>query len=254
MSGRISGAGGGDGAAAEEGEPLQEEAKPVGNPIRVSGKGKSRKTHYGAFEFNEKHFELEDSVLIAPQDKSKKPYVAIIKDITQAKDGTVMVTGQWLYRPEEIKKKGGSWESHDSGVLFYSFHHDDVPEEAAMHKCVVHFVPLDKQLPVPSVHPGFIVQGVYDAVDRKIWKLTDKDYGDIKQHEIHMLIQKTQERMGKLPEHEVEDVVEHEDRLKRKQSLGKENMQMIDVSRDDGVILGGEAKAKTTGKLFSCSL
>ncbi|KAK1283315.1 hypothetical protein QJS10_CPB21g00457 [Acorus calamus] len=190
-SGRISGAGGGDGAAAEEeGEPVQEDAKPVGNPIRVSGKGKSRKTHYGAFEFNEKHFELEDSVLIAPENKRKKPYVAIIKDITQTKDGTVMVTGQWLYRPEEIEKKGGSWESHDSWVLLYSFHHDDVPAEAAMHKCVVHFVPLDKQLPVRSVHPGFIVQGVYDAVDRKIWKLTDKDYEEIKQHEIDMLIKK----------------------------------------------------------------
>ncbi|KAK1266678.1 hypothetical protein QJS04_geneDACA000424 [Acorus gramineus] len=248
------GGGRGGAAAAEregegEGEPVQEDAKPFGEQIRVSGKGKSRKTHYSAFEYDGNHFELEDSVLLTPEEKTKKPYVAIIKDITQAKDGTMMVTGQWFYRPEEAEKKGGgSWESHDSRELFYSFHHDDVPAESVMHKCVVHFVPLNKQLPVRSVHPGFIVRRVYDTVERKLWKLTDKDYEDGKQHEIDLLVQKTRERIGELPDLVVEDVVvEHEDQLKKKRSLRKANMQPIDVSRDDDVITRVELKPETPG-------
>jgi len=53
-----------------------------------------------------------------------------------------MITGQWFYRPDEAEKKGGgSWKSIDNRELFYSFHHDEVPAESVMHKCVVHFVP-----------------------------------------------------------------------------------------------------------------
>ncbi len=93
-----------------------------------------------------------------------------------------MVTGQWFYRPEEAEKKGGgSWQSSDTRELFYSFHRDEVPAESVMHKCVVHFVPIHKQLPNRKQHPGFIVQKVYDTVARKLWKLTDTDYEDNKQ-------------------------------------------------------------------------
>ena len=99
----------------------------------------------------------------------------------------MMVTGQWFYRPEEADRKGGgNWLSRDTRELFYSFHRDEVPAESVMHKCVVHFVPIHKQLPNRKQHPGFIVQKVYDTVDQKLWKLTDKDYEDNKQHEIDL--------------------------------------------------------------------
>jgi hypothetical protein len=49
-----------------------------------------------------------------------------------------------------------------------------------MHKCVVHFVPIDKKLPDRKQHPGFIVQKVYDNVAKKLGKLTDSDYEEIR--------------------------------------------------------------------------
>ncbi|CAL0325076.1 unnamed protein product [Lupinus luteus] len=66
----------------EEEEEKQEtlaEAKPVGDP--------------------------EDPVLLILEDSEQKPYVAIIKDITQRRYGSMMMTGQWFYRPEEAPKK-----------------------------------------------------------------------------------------------------------------------------------------------------
>ena len=36
----------------EEEEPPQEDAKPIGEPVRVSGKGRGRRKHYESFEFD----------------------------------------------------------------------------------------------------------------------------------------------------------------------------------------------------------
>ena len=173
-----------------------------------------------------------------------------------------MVTGQWFYRPEEAERKGGgNWQSRDTRELFYSFHRDEVPAESVMHKCVVHFVPIHKQLPSRKQHPGFIVQKVYDTVERKLWKLTDKDYEDNKQHEIDLLVQKTMSRLGDLPDIETDDAaavavagagagagagaaaatatatatatVDQEDQLKAKRSLRRKNISPLDVSRDE---------------------
>ncbi|KAG6636796.1 uncharacterized protein LOC122280980 [Carya illinoinensis] len=215
-------------------EEQQEEAKPIGEPVRISGKGKGRRTHYEAFEFDGNRYDLEDPVLIVPEDK-QKPYVAIIKDITRAKDGNVLVNGQWFYRPEEAERGGGgSWQSRDTRELFYSFHRDDVPAESVMHKCVVHFVPKNKQIPSRKQHPGFIVQKVYDTVQHKLWKLTDKDYEDSKQHEIDLLVQKTLSSLGDLPDIETEDTcVDKEDQFKSKRSLSRKNISPIDVSREE---------------------
>ncbi|KAF8393729.1 hypothetical protein HHK36_019927 [Tetracentron sinense] len=189
-----------------------EDAMPIEEVIRVSGKGRGKRNHYQAFQYDGNRFELEDPVLLTPEDSNQKPYVAIIKDITQANNGSMMVTGQWFYRPEETEKSGGgSWQAHDMRELFYSFHHDEVPAESIMHKCVVHFVPLHKQLPRRSKHPGFIVQKVYDTVEKKLWKLTDKDYEDNKQHEIDIL----------------------EDQLMNNRMLRRKNMSPLDVSRED---------------------
>ncbi|XP_022720317.1 uncharacterized protein LOC111278105 [Durio zibethinus] len=222
----------------EEEEGVQEDAKPIGEVVRVSGKGRGRRSHYEAFEFDGNRYDLEDPVLLVPEDQEQKPYVAIIKDISQTKVGSIMVTGQWFYRPEEAERKGGgSWQSRDTRELFYSFHRDEVPAESVMHKCVVHFVPIHKQLPNRKQHPGFIVQKVYDTVERKLWKLTDKDYEDNKQHEIDVLVQKTLSRLGELPDIEIDDasaaVVDQEEQLKAKRTLRKKNISPLDVTRDD---------------------
>ncbi|XP_022996068.1 uncharacterized protein LOC111491384 [Cucurbita maxima] len=217
-----------------EDDQSQEDAKPVGDAVRVSGKGRGRKSHYNAFEYDGNRYDLEDPVLLVPEDKDQKPYVAIIKDITQNKDG-MMVTGQWFYRPEEAERKGGgSWQSHDTRELFYSFHRDQVPAESVMHKCVVHFVPLHKQLPVRKQHPGFIVRKVYDTVEKKLWKLTDKDYEDSKQEEIDELVKKTMSRLGDLPDIEPEDApADQEDQLKTKRSFKRKNISPLDITRDE---------------------
>lgn len=41
----------------EEDQP-QEDAKPVGEPVRLSGKGRGRRSHYEAFEFDGNRYEL----------------------------------------------------------------------------------------------------------------------------------------------------------------------------------------------------
>jgi hypothetical protein len=150
----------------------------------------------------------------------------------------MMVTGQWFYRPEEAERKGGgSWQSRDTRELFYSFHRDEVPAESVMHKCVVHFVPIHKQLPNRKQYPGFIVQKVYDTVERKLWKLTDKDYEYNKQHGIDLLVQKTLSRMGDLPDIEIEDAPtaapEQEDPVKAKRTLRRKNVSPLDVTREE---------------------
>ncbi|KAJ7010660.1 hypothetical protein NC653_001196 [Populus alba x Populus x berolinensis] len=238
----------------EEEEVPQEDAKPVGDSTRVSGKGRGRRTHYDAFEFDGNRYELEDPVLLVPEDKEQKPYVAIIKDISQTKDGSMMVTGQWFYRPEEAERKGGgSWQSRDTRELFYSFHRDEVPAESVMHKCVVHFVPVHKQLPNRKQYPGFIVRKVYDTVERKLWKLTDKDYEDNKQHEIDLLVQKTLSRMGDLPDIEVEDAPaaappELEDPTKAKRTLRRKTVSPLDVTREEEATTRSDNfKAETPG-------
>ncbi|KAK7358619.1 hypothetical protein VNO77_00555 [Canavalia gladiata] len=219
----------------EEEEPQLEDAKPIGESVRVSGKGRGRRKHFESFEFDGNQYTLEDPVLLVPEDKDQKPYVAIIKDITQSLNGSMMVTGQWFYRPEEAERKGGgSWQSRDTRELFYSFHRDEVPAESVMHKCVVHFVPIHKQLPNRKQHPGFIVQKVYDTVERKLWKLTDKDYEDNKQQEIDELVQKTLQRLGDLPDIEPEEAVaDQEDLTKNKRILRKKSISPLDVSKDE---------------------
>ncbi|KAJ4957193.1 hypothetical protein NE237_013976 [Protea cynaroides] len=87
-------------------EDVQEDAKPIGEVIKVTGKDIGRRNHYNAFEYNGEQIEL---------------------DIAQTSGGSVMVTGQLFYRPEEAEKKGGgNWETRDTRELFYSFHRDEI--------------------------------------------------------------------------------------------------------------------------------
>lgn len=169
------------------------------------------------------------------------------------------VTGQWFYRPEEADRKGGgNWQSRDTRELFYSFHRDEIPAESVMHKCVVHFVPINKQLPNRKQHPGFIVQKVYDTVEKKLWKLTDKDYEDNKQHEIDLLVQKTRARLGELPDVEpeeavVQDQVQQEDQSKTKRFLRKKSISPLDVTREEETTTRSDQhhKAETPGSCTS---
>ncbi|XP_015688319.2 uncharacterized protein LOC102709893 isoform X2 [Oryza brachyantha] len=238
-------------AKAEEArEEENTEAVPIGEPVKITGRGKKQRKHYTSFEYEGNTFELEDPVLLTPEDSKEKPYVAILKDITET-EGSLSVTGQWFYRPEEADKKGGgSWKASDTRELFYSFHFDDVPAESVMHKCVVHFIPQHKKIPSRKEHPGFIVQKVYDTVAKKLWNLTDKDYEDNKQHEIDLLVKKTIDRIGQLSDLEPADApVDNNDQLLNKRGLRKRPMLPIDVSRDDALAGKSEqfGKAETPG-------
>ncbi|XP_050378707.1 uncharacterized protein LOC126796008 [Argentina anserina] len=239
----------------EEEEEDELEAKPIGEMVKMSGKGRTRRHHYKAFEYDGNQYELEDPVLLTPSEKGEKPYVAIIKDITQLKDGNMVVLGQWFYRPEEAEKKaGGNWQSQDTRELFYSFHRDECPAESVMHKCVVHFVPLHKQLPKRKEHPGFIVQKVYDTDGKKLWKLTDRDYEEDKQHEIDLLVQKTMRRLVDLPDIVIGDpTVNQDDQLKSKRHLMKKNIEPLDVSRSEEATTrpGKTPKADTPGSCLA---
>ncbi|KAK4260588.1 hypothetical protein QN277_003683 [Acacia crassicarpa] len=221
-------------AGGQEVHPY-EDAKPIGDAVRFSGKGRGRRKHYKSFEYDGNQYVIEDPVLLSPEDKQQKPYVAIIKDISQSQKGSMMVTGQWFYRPEEAERQGGgNWQSHDTRDLFYSFHRDEVPAESVMHKCVVHFVPVHKQLPNRKQHPGFIVQNVYDFVERKLWKLTDKDYEENKQQEIDDLVQKSLQCLGDLPDIVPEEVpADQEDQMKKKRSLRRISISPVDVPREE---------------------
>ncbi|KAL6884544.1 hypothetical protein ACP4OV_010480 [Aristida adscensionis] len=236
----------------EEEEPRGEESTepvPIGKPVKITGKGKKQKKHYASFEFEGNTFELEDPVLLTPEKPNQKPYVGIIKDIIETEE-SLLVIGQWFYRPEEaVKKGGGSWTARDTRELFYSFHTDPVPAESVMHKCVVHFIPQCKQIPSRKQHPGFIVQKVYDALEKKLWNLTDKDYEDGKQQEIDLLVKKTMDLIGELPDLEPEDLPgDNTDHMSNKRSLRKKAVNPIDVKREHPVGKSDQfAKAETPG-------
>ncbi|CAH2071237.1 unnamed protein product [Thlaspi arvense] len=235
----------------EREEEKPDDAMPIGEAVKVTGKGKGRRTHFTQFEYDNNIYELEDPVLLVPEDNKQKPYVAIIKDITQTKDGSMMILGQWFYRPEEAEKKGGgNWDSSDTRELFYSFHRDEVPAESVMHRCVVYFVPAHKQLPKRQNHPGFIVRKVYDTVEKKLWKLTDKDYEDSKQHEIDLLVEKTMSQIGDLPDLEPEEVpADLENPWKGKRSFRKPNIAPVDVRKEDDASLKPETPGSVMGIL-----
>jgi len=108
-----------------------------------------------------------------------------------------MISAQQLYRPDKAEKKGGgSWKSNNR-ELFYSLHRDEFPAVTVMHRCVVHFIPIHKQLPKCKQHPGFIVQKMYDTKEMKLWNIIDKDN---QLQEIDELVQKTIQRLGELPD------------------------------------------------------
>ncbi|KAI3689541.1 hypothetical protein L2E82_47501 [Cichorium intybus] len=71
-----------------EDEVEEEDVKPIGNIVRVSGEGASRRNHFKGFEADGVSYELEDTVLISPEEHNiyMKPVVAIIKCNVRWKD------------------------------------------------------------------------------------------------------------------------------------------------------------------------
>ncbi|KAI3505136.1 hypothetical protein L1887_27054 [Cichorium endivia] len=179
-------------------EEVRQDAKPIGNVVRVSGEGESRRNHFNGFEADGLCYELEDTVLVSPEEHDiyTKPSVAIIKDIREASNGRITVTGRRLYRPEIAEKEnGGNWESGEERELFYSFEEIEFAAEFVMHKCRVHFIPTNKTIPNVRKYPGFFVKMVYDAKSKKLCAILDAGYGDTRQHELFVLVQKTIDRI-----------------------------------------------------------
>ncbi|CAN6834441.1 unnamed protein product, partial [Brassica oleracea] len=67
----------------DDGTPLKpDDAKPVGEPVKVTGRGERRRNHYGQFEYKGERYELlscEDTVMLFSEENSLIPYIAIIK-------------------------------------------------------------------------------------------------------------------------------------------------------------------------------
>jgi hypothetical protein len=143
-------------------------------------------------------------------------------------NGSLSVTAQWFYRPEEAQKEGGG----DPRELLYSFHLDEVAAESVMHTCVVHFIPQHKQVPSKKEHPGFIVQQVYDHKEDKFHELTDTDYKDTNQQEIDLLVMKTVDRIGELLDRDPEDIPGGKSDNLPRGGLKKRPLKHKDVRRD----------------------
>ncbi|KAG7627295.1 Bromo adjacent homology (BAH) domain [Arabidopsis thaliana x Arabidopsis arenosa] len=175
-------------------------AKSIGKPIKYTGKGENKKCHYETFEFHGKQYRLKDFVLLCPEDNKQKEYIAIIKDIySQEKDGLVKMEVQWFYRREDIEEKHfGKWKTENPREIFFSFHCDEVFAESVKYKCLVYFVPDDKQIPNRIHHSGFIVQMVYDNVRKKVRKFSHEGFEEEQKFEIDMLVAKTVSRIGNL--------------------------------------------------------
>ncbi|KAJ0630682.1 putative BAH domain-containing protein [Helianthus annuus] len=181
-------------------------AKPIGDVVKISGEGALLKNHYKAFDFDGNTYELGDTVLLAPDSQGRmvKPYVAMIKDITEMENKGIMLNAQWFYRPEDATpiRSGKNMESIGARELYYSFHKDEVPAETIMHKCIVHFVTTQKHIPSRKEYPGFIVQKVYDPNTKRLLKLTNNGFLHDMEQEIDLLVQKTMLHLSILPDTE----------------------------------------------------
>ncbi|XP_076887476.1 ASI1-immunoprecipitated protein 3-like isoform X1 [Bidens hawaiensis] len=178
----------------EEEDGVGNGVKPIGNAVKVSCIGGSKRYHFNGFEARGVCYQLEDTVLVVPDDPyvNMKPSVAIIKDITATQDGRITVTGQRFYRLDvAVNENGEKWESSDSRELFYSFDKTEFPASAVMHKCRVNFIPPNKEIPRAKHQPGFIVRKVYDSKYKELSELVDTCYDDSKQHELNLLLAKT---------------------------------------------------------------
>ncbi|XP_056846705.1 uncharacterized protein LOC130497703 [Raphanus sativus] len=205
-----------------------------GKSVKVTVKGKQRRTH---FEFDGNRYKLEGPMLLVSADKNHKKYVVFIKGIMQTKDGSMMVLEQLFYRPGEAEKKCcGNWQSSDTRELLYSFHRDEVLAETVMHRCLVYFDITQKH----KVNSVFIIRKVYDTVEKKLWKLTDKKCENTKQH---VQVKKSMVHLGYLSELEPKEVqTDLENLLKAKRSFRKVSLTSVNVRKEERVALRSQHK------------
>ncbi|KAF2596092.1 hypothetical protein F2Q68_00007942 [Brassica cretica] len=77
--------------------------QPVGEPVKITGRGNGRRTHYRQFECNGKRYELEESVMMNPEGNILNPYIAIIKSVLRLGDLPDLETEE-----EDAEKAKGS--------------------------------------------------------------------------------------------------------------------------------------------------
>ncbi|OAE33227.1 hypothetical protein AXG93_3105s1350 [Marchantia polymorpha subsp. ruderalis] len=102
-----------------------------------------------------------------------------------------------------------------------------------------------KKPPIRTKHPGFIVQQVYDTVEKKLWELTDKDCEDSKKREIDLLVQKTRDALGELPNIDVEEAaqfIDQEEAEKTRRHSRRRTVPHLSINKDDS----GEIVAKSS--------
>ncbi|EOA25843.1 hypothetical protein CARUB_v10019216mg [Capsella rubella] len=198
-------------------------AYSVGKCIKVTGGGENRKCYYETFQFRGTQYSLEDTVLLDPYESKKTNYIALIKDIyVKKKDGFVKILVQWFYRQEDIKiKHAGKCESGDSEEIFFSFHQDEVFAESARSKCLVYFVPDDKQSSNLTKPPDFIVQKVYDNISKKLRKFSDEGFSVHQKFEISTLLAKTSSRTGDSSDIKKVPIVSKSERSVRKRDVSE---------------------------------
>lgn len=120
-------------------------------------------------------------------------FVGLIRRLIVAKEDTLSLRVNWLYRPTDVKlPKGTSLEAAPNEV-FYSFHQDEIPAASLLHPCKVAF--LRKGVELPSGIPSFVCRRVYDIKKKCLYWLTAKNYLTERQEEVDQLLDKTQVEM-----------------------------------------------------------
>ncbi|KAI3424508.1 uncharacterized protein J3R85_010617 [Psidium guajava] len=184
-----------------------------------------QRCHYEAFESEGIQYALEDTVLVAPVKLCQNPNVAIIKDIARTSNGSIMVTLQWFYRPEEVEKKGsGSCQACDLRELFIVSVETRFGQSVC---CTSAWYTLFRFTSSSLIEKRIRLHSamIYDTVEKKLRKFTNKNYVGQKQLEIDILLQKTLQRLGDIPNFDTEDAhADQEDQLKRKRSFGRSNV------------------------------
>nr|GMD76389.1 SWR1-complex protein 3-like [Ipomoea batatas] len=163
--------------------------------------------------------------------RTRNPWEMSLGLVAKAEDGGNTSTPSRYFPDQQrehdgywtVVRTGANWPSRDTRELFYSFHRDEVPAESVMHK----FQIASNILVFSSKE--------YDTEQMNLFKLTDKDYEDNKQHEIDLLVQKTFSRLGDLPDIVLEDAaaVQEDHFFKSKRLLRKKSIPSLDVSRKD---------------------
>ncbi|OAE32158.1 hypothetical protein AXG93_2912s1480 [Marchantia polymorpha subsp. ruderalis] len=120
------------------------------------------------------------------------PFIGILRKVNQEKDSTKL-TVNWLYRPADVKLAKGVPLEAAPNEIFYSFHKDDISAASLLHPCKVAFLRKGAELP-PGVS-SFVCRRVYDTANKCLWWLTDRDYTDEHQDEVHQLLERTKLEM-----------------------------------------------------------